>query len=241
MIAPIRPSFRRFPTSRAGRAVIDRVLRYFDAEMVGQEHLPREGGTLVVANHGIFGFDAFILGALVWQHTQRLALWLADSSLWKTPGLAATLDWVNAIPGTPDDAVAGLRAGDLVVVYPGGIFDSYKNVRDRHRLKWRGRAGFARVALRARAKIVPVAACGVDDMYRVIGRDPFLGRVLFGEKRYNLPIALGRWGTLLPRPAKVTMHAFEPIEPDGDPDDPDDVERIRARVHDTIQAKLDET
>jgi 1-acyl-sn-glycerol-3-phosphate acyltransferase len=237
----LRPSFQRFPTSAFGRPFIDAVLRYFDAEMIGHEHLPRSGSVLLVVNHGIFGFDAAILGALIWRHTQRLPIWLADRNLWKTPGLAATLDWVNAIPGTPEDAVAGLRAGEIVVVYPGGIFDSYKHARDRHRLKWRGRAGFARVALQAGTAIVPVAASGVDDMYRVIGRDPFLGRLLFGDRRYNLPIALGRWGTLFPRPAKVTMHALAPVPPVGDADDHAAVERIRAIVHDAIQSKLDET
>lgn len=237
----LRPSFQRFPESAVGRRFVDGVLRYFDARMIDHERVPREGGALLVANHGIFGFDAFILGALLWRHTHRLAVWLADRNLWKTPGLAATLDWVNAIPGTPEDAVAHLRAGELVVVYPGGIFDSYKHARDRHKLKWRGRAGFARVAMTAARPIVPIAACGVDDMYRVVGRDPFLGRVLFGDRRYNLPIALGRLGTLVPRPAKVTMHALAPIFPDGDPNHPTDVERVRRYVHDSIQAKLDET
>jgi 1-acyl-sn-glycerol-3-phosphate acyltransferase len=189
----------------------------------------------------MFGFDSFILGSLLWRHTKRLALWLADTNLWKTPGLAATLDWVNAVPGTREDAVARLRAGDLVVVYPGGIFDSYKPARDRHKLKWRGRAGFAHVAVAAGAPIIPIAASGVDDMYRVVGRDPFLGRALFGDRRYNLPIALGRYGTLVPQAAKVTLHALAPIMPDGDADDPETIERIRSRVHDGIQSKLDES
>ncbi len=237
----LRPSFQRFPESAVGRRFVDGVVRYFDASFVGHERVPRDGGALLVANHGIFGFDAFILGALLWRHTHRLATWLADRNLWKTPGLAATLDWVNAIPGTPDDAVERLRAGDLVIVYPGGIFDSYKHARDRHKLKWRNRAGFARVALRARTPVVPIAACGVDDMYRVLARDPFVGRVLFGDRRYNLPIAFGRYGTLVPRAAKVTVHALAPIFPDGDPNHPDDVERLRAYVHDSIQSKLDET
>jgi 1-acyl-sn-glycerol-3-phosphate acyltransferase len=237
----LRPSFERFPESLFGRHFIDGVLRYFDAELVGVDHVPQHGGALVVANHGIFGFDAFILGALLWRHKHRLATWLADRNLWKTPGLAQTLDWVNAVPGTPDDAVASLRKGEIVIVYPGGIFDSYKNVRDRHKLKWRGRAGFARVAMNAKAPIVPIAACGVDDMYRVIGRDPLLGRILFGDRRYNLPIALGRYGTLVPRPAKVTLHALAPIFPEGDANHPADVEAVRRHVHDSIQAKLDET
>jgi 1-acyl-sn-glycerol-3-phosphate acyltransferase len=237
----LRPSFERFPESLVGRHFIDAVIRYFDARMLGVDHVPQHGGVLLVANHSMFGFDAAILGALLWRHKHRLAVWLGDRNLWKTPALAQTLDWVNAIPGTPEDAVDSLRKGELVVVYPGGIFDSYKNVRDRHKLKWRGRAGFARVAMKARAPIVPIAACGVDDMYRVVGRDPLLGRILFGDRRYNLPIALGRYGTLVPRPARVTVHALAPFIPEGDADLPGDVERIRRHVHDSIQAKLDET
>jgi 1-acyl-sn-glycerol-3-phosphate acyltransferase len=237
----LTPSFERFPESYGGRHFIDAVIRYFDAKMTGVEHVPQHGPALLVANHGIFGFDAFILGALLWRHKHRLAVWLADRNLWKTPGLAATLDWVNAIPGTPEDAVACLRKGELVVVYPGGIFDSYKHARDRHKLKWRGRAGFARVALRAASVVVPIAACGVDDMYRVVGRDPLLGRILFGDSRYNLPIALGRFGTLIPRPATVTVHVLAPIFPEGDANHPADVERLRRSVHDSIQSKLDET
>jgi len=235
------PSFLRFPQSAAGRAVVDGVIRYFDARMVGHENIPREGGALAVVNHGLFGFDAFVLGALVWRHTGRLAVWLADGQLWKTPGLGATLDWVGAIPGTPDSAVEALRDGHLVVVYPGGIFDSYKLRRDRHRLKWRGRSGYARVALRAGVPIVPIAACGVDDMYRVVAREPGLGKLLFGDERYNFPIALGRFGTPIPRPTRVTLHALEPVVPAGGADDAAEVERMRALVHDAIQAKLDET
>ncbi len=234
------PSFLRFPESRAGRAFIDTILRYFDAKMIGAENIPREGGTLAVVNHGLFGFDAFVLGALVWRHTQRLAVWLADGELWKTPGLGATLDWVGAIPGTPEVAVRELRAGHLVVVYPGGIFDSYKLWHDRHKLKWRGRAGFARVAIRAHAPIVPIAACGVDDMYRIVGREPGVGKLLFGDQRYNFPIALGRLGTPIPRRARVTLHAMTPVIPNAESNEAE-VERIRALVHDSIQAKLDET
>lgn len=234
-------SFQRFPESVAGRALVDGVIRYFDARFVDHERVPREGGALLVANHGIFGFDALVLGALLWRHTGRLALWLADHNLWKTPGLGATLDWVNAIPGTPHDAVSHLERGELVVVYPGGIFDSYKHARDRHKLKWRGRAGFARVAMRAEVPIIPIAAAGVDDMYRVVGRDPIVGKLLFGDRRYNLPIALGMFGTLVPRRARVTMHALAPIFPTGDANNPIDVERVRRLAHDSIQSKLDET
>ncbi len=229
----------KLPETRHGRLLIQALVGYFDARLVGHQNVPG-GGVLLVINHGIFGLDSFVLGALLARDLRRLPTWLADRNLWKAPGFGRVLDYVGAVPGTPDAAVGSLRSGELVVVYPGGIFDSYKLWRERNKLQWRGRAGFARVAMRAGVPIVPVAATGVDDMYRVVAHEPGIGRVIFGDARYNFPIALGRWGTPVPRPVPVTMHALPPVSTRGDWQSEADVERVRSQVHDAIQAKLDE-
>ncbi len=229
----------RYIDSFAGRAVIEAVLSYFSATFVGSENVPRTGGALLVGNHGVFGFDAFVLGALLARDVGRLPTWLADRHLWLTPGFGLTLDFAGAIKGERATAVAELEAGELVVVYPGGIFDSYKLARDRHRLKWGNRAGFARVAMEARVPIVPIAACGVDDIYRIVAREPGLGNLLFGDSRYNFPIALGRLGTPIPKRVPVTVHALAPIDTSGDPESPDAVERVRAATYRALQEKLD--
>jgi 1-acyl-sn-glycerol-3-phosphate acyltransferase len=227
-----------FRQSAFGAGCVRAILRYFDARLEGAENIPQDRGALLVANHGPFGFDAFVLGALLAQRG-RMPYWLADRHLWKTPGLGRALDFVGAIRGERAPAVELLSRGELVVVYPGGIFDSYKLSTERHRLQWRGRRGFAHVALAAQAPIVPVAACGVDDMYRVLAREPALGRILFGDARYNFPIALGRWGTLLPQPAKIVVHVLPPLEPTGHPDDESAVLRMRNAVESAVQAQLD--
>ncbi|CAN5610530.1 lysophospholipid acyltransferase family protein [soil metagenome] len=225
----------------AGRAVIRAIVRYFSATFVGSENVPRTGGALLVGNHGVFGFDAFVLGALLARDIGRMPTWLADRHLWLTPGFGPALDFAGAIKGERPSAVARLQAGDLVVVYPGGIFDSYKLARDRHRLKWGNRAGFARVAMMARVPIVPIAACGVDDMYRVVAREPGLGNLLFGDARYNFPIALGRLGTPIPKKVPVTIHALSAVDTSGDASKPEDVERVRALTYRALQTTLDES
>jgi len=228
-----------FPDTLPGRLLVGAIARYFSAKFLGEENVPRTGGALLVGNHGVFGFDAFVLGALLARDVRRMPTWLADRHLWLTPGLGRALDFVGAIKGERASAVEHLASGDLVVVYPGGIFDSYKLARDRHRLKWGNRSGFARVAMMAGVPIIPVAALGVDDIYRVIAREPGLGRLLFGDARYNMPIVLGRWGTVLPRPAKVTIHALPPVDTSGDPARPEDVERVRAATYRALQTRLD--
>lgn len=229
-----------FLESRAGKILLRRVLGYFDARLEGAHHLPSEGGALLVANHGLFGWDAFVLGALLAKHA-RTPWWLADKNMFSTPGFRPALQFAKAIPGAPEPAIELLRRGELVVVYPGGIFDSYKLSTDRHRLHWRGRSGFVKIAMRAGVPIVPIAACGVDDMYRVIAREPLLGRVFFGDDRYNLPLAFGRWGTLFPKKVPVVVHALGVVPTDGDVDDEASVQSLRDRVEGMIQQKLDAT
>ncbi len=229
-----------FLESRAGKALISRVLGYFDARLEGAHHLPKEGGALLVANHGLFGFDAFVLGALLAKNG-RTPWWLADRNMFSTPGFTPALQFAKAIPGAPEPAMDLLRRGELVVVYPGGIFDSYKLSRDRHRLHWRGRSGFVKIAMSAGVPIIPVAACGVDDMYRVVAREPLLGRLLFGDARYNLPIAFGRWGSLLPKRVPVVVHALGVVPTHGDVSDEGRIQSLRDLVEQMIQSKLDAT
>jgi 1-acyl-sn-glycerol-3-phosphate acyltransferase len=217
---------------------VDGALSYFSARLEGCEHIPKGRGALLVANHGLNGWDGLVLGALLWREIGRLPFWLGERNLWRIPLVGRFLDMVDAVPGEPGAAADILRRGELVVVYPGGVHDSFKLWTDRHRLKWGLRAGFARVAMMAGVPIIPVAALGVDDMYTIIAREPWLGRKFGGDARYDLPIALGRWGTLVPRPVQVTVRALPPISAEGDPASADDVERVRSAVFDAVQGAL---
>lgn len=229
----------RFAESTAGRAVIDATIRYFSASLTGAENIPKTGGALVVANHGLNGYDGLVLGALLCRDVGRVPFWLGDRNLWQIPAFNHLADLVDIVPGEPGAAVRLLQRGEIVCVYPGGVQDSFKPSTERHRLQWGSRAGFARVAMEARVPIVPVAAAGVDDMFTVLGREKWLGRALLGNARYDLPIFFGRWGTPLPRPAKVTLHALPPVEASGDPASESDVERLRATVFDAVQSALE--
>ena len=86
--------------------------------------------------------------------------------------------------------------------------------------------------------IVPIAACGVDDMYTVLGHEHWLGRALLGDPRYDLPLAFGRWGTLVPRPVPITIRALPQVATDGNPTSEADIERVRAAVFNAVQGAL---
>lgn len=238
MLAPMARGIDEWVGTRTGQRLARGLIDYFSATITGADHVPRRGGALLVGNHGVFGLDAFILAALLARDVGRMPTWLGERHLWATPLLPRALDFVGAIEGEPEAATRHLSRGELVVVYPGGIHDSFKPASERHRLQWGSRAGFARVAMRARVPVVPVAACGVDDAYRVVAREPGLGRLLFGDARYNFPIVLGRRGTLLPRRVPVSFHVLAPIDTRGDVAMADDVERVRAATHDALTQVL---
>lgn len=231
---------RAFSDTAPGRVLRDIPIRYFNASIEGASHIPQQEGALLVGNHAMLGVDSFVLSPLVNKHTGRHVRFLAERNLFRARPLAGFLTAVGAIPGEPDAAVELLSRGELCGVYPGGIDDSWKlTATQRYRLQWGERAGFARIAIRAQVPIVPVVGLGIDEIYDVIAREPWLGRRLFGHARYDLPLALGRWGTLLPRPVTLRFFVLPPVNTRGlDAERADDVRAVREQTFEAIDAVL---
>jgi 1-acyl-sn-glycerol-3-phosphate acyltransferase len=223
-----REALRSVPSMLVSAGIVAR----FRAKLLGKENIPTDTGVLLVGNHAFMALDSVVLGALLLRETGRIPRWLAERNLFRFPGFRSVLRAWGAIPGEPDHAVELLTRGELVCVYPGGIDDSFKLRRDKYTLKWQARAGFARVAMRARVPIVPLAAVGADDFLEVVAREPWLGRRIFGSARYDIPLAIR--GKDLP----FEFHALPAVSTYGDPDDPADVERVRRQVHDAVDAVL---
>jgi 1-acyl-sn-glycerol-3-phosphate acyltransferase len=232
------PRLRGFWSTPVGEALLTGVSSYFHASLEGAAHIPRVGGVLIVSNHTLFAVDTVALAAILIRDVQRHPRFLADRMLWRVPGLGPAITAVGALPGAPDAAVELLQAGELVIVYPGGVDDSLKLSSERYQLKWKTRAGFARVAMAARVPIVPVVGYGIDEAYTVLGHEHWLGRRVFGSARYDMPLFLGACGTILPRRAHMRFVALPPIDTRGDPDNPADVERVRVATHDALENEL---
>jgi 1-acyl-sn-glycerol-3-phosphate acyltransferase len=225
-------------STRSGRAALTLIAEYFHATLEGGEHIPAYGGALIVANHSLFALDTAALAALIIRDLRRHPRFLADRALWKVPGLGRAITAIGALPGAPDAAIELLSAGELVIVYPGGVDDSLKLSRERYELKWKARAGFAKVAMSARVPIIPIVGFGIDEAYTVLAREHWLGRRLFGNQRYDMPIFLGAYGTIVPRRAPMHFIALPPIDTRGDPSDPSEVERVRAATFDALEQHL---
>lgn len=237
MTLPDLRSIERFSASLAGRAFLQGIITYFEASLAGIENIPKAGGALLVANHGMNGFNGVLLGALLYRDVGRAPFWLGEHNLWRIPLFNRLARFMNAIPGEPRSAAEILRRGEIVVVYPGGINNSFKLTTKRNKLQWGARAGFARVAMEAGVPIVPIAAHGVDDMYTVVAREPWIGRALWATlvTTFRSPSRLR--GLPVPRPVPVTIEALPRVETAGDPTKPT-IERVRADVMGAVQGAL---
>jgi 1-acyl-sn-glycerol-3-phosphate acyltransferase len=133
-------------------------------EVEGLEVLPRGGPTLVVANHDS-QTDPLAVGVAARKRRQIRAL--AKKPLWDKPGLGRVLDGMGQIPieraagdtGALVNAIAALRAGACIGVFPEGTISVGRELR--------ARSGVGRLALEVpKARLVCVAIQGCPDFAR---------------------------------------------------------------------------
>jgi 1-acyl-sn-glycerol-3-phosphate acyltransferase len=133
----------------------------------GREHVPREGGAVLAANH-TSNFDPWPLGLPLFP--RRFLRFMAKSELYWPP-LRYLLDAAGAFPvrrGERDaeairTAVELCRSGEIVVMFPEGT-----RRRKGLRKKWEARShtGAARIAREAGVPLVPAAISGADRLAR---------------------------------------------------------------------------
>ena len=133
-------------------------------EVSGLDAVPADGAVLVVPNHDS-QWDPIVIGLAA--RPRRRLRYLARAGLWRIPGLALILNALGQIKvkrGAGDaaaieHAVAALRAGDAVCVFPEGTL-SWGEVK-------RARSGVGRLAQSCpRARIVCCAVSGATDYVR---------------------------------------------------------------------------
>jgi 1-acyl-sn-glycerol-3-phosphate acyltransferase len=131
------------PTYRFVMAVSAPAVKWWGRlEVSGLEHLPQDGPVLLAGNHDSY-WDPIAIGIAGLPRRQIKAL--AKSSLWK-PGLGRILDGMGQIPiergkgdaGAMDRAIAELRAGACIGIFPEGTRSLGRELR--------ARSGFGRLA-----------------------------------------------------------------------------------------------
>jgi len=196
---------------------------YFRAEVKDIERVPA-GRCLLVANHaGQLPFDAMMLSTamLLDAEPPRIARGMGEYWIPRLPFVGTAAARGGAMVGTPDNCRHMLENEECVMVFPEGVRGINKPYRKRYRLQRFGQ-GFMRLALEARAPIVPVGIVGSEEQQPGIANLPALGR-LVGMPAFPITATfpwLGPLG-LLPLPVKYRLYFGEPLAFEGDSNEED--------------------
>ena len=140
-----------------------------------------------------------------------------------------------------------------IVVMPGGDVETWRPWRDRYKLRWGNRKGYARIAAAAGVPIVPIACAGAHSTLMVLSDGRRFARTirlheLFRSEIFPVHLSMPFGLTVgpfphIPPPAHFRYLIGDPIMPppptgDGDPD-PDVVADVDRQVRARMQGLLD--
>ena len=185
------------PSKRTIRWVTRTYRACFDPVFLGEENLPkppRGKPVLFVANHSLLGFEYPLLLSYLWDKHDIFLRVLADHAHFSVPINAKFLrDTMGAVDGTRRNVDLLMARNEALFVYPGGARETLKKTTDeKYALAWEGRTGFAAMAIRWGATIIPISNFGTEDMVDIVADLP-LGYIpipyLWGSDR-SLPLVV---------------------------------------------------
>lgn len=155
-------------------------------DWIDGEKIPASGGCILVLNH-ISHVDPLTAAHIVWDHG-RMPRYLAKSGLFRNRALGHFMRAAGQIPverlsvnaaGAYDAAVAAVRAGECVVVYPEGTI-----TRDPGGWPMTGKSGAARIALATGCPVIPIGQWGAQELLAPYAKRPDL----FPRKRITMKV-----------------------------------------------------
>ncbi len=209
---------------RLARTLYDPIYsKWFRATWDGLEHIPTEGGALLVANHAAaIPSDAPVIMHGIESELGRPCYGLADHIFKSLPVIGTYWSRLGGVVAHPDNAYRLLREQQqLVLVFPEGTKGPGKSFRERYQLRRFGRGGFVEIAMRAGVPIIPIAVVGAEESMPIVFQSATLAKALripyFPVTANHLLLgpALGTIGYF---PAKFKLRVLEPVRFDVPPD-----------------------
>ena len=241
------PSF----TARVADTVSPVLKRWFRSEVRGLDNIPATGGALVVSNHsgGMLTPDVMIFAPEFYRHFGygRPLYTLAHYGVFIGP-LDGWLRRVGVIEASRDNAATALNSGAVVLVFPGGDYDSYRPTFSQTEIDFNGRTGYIRTALETGVPLVPTVSIGAQETQLFLTRGNWLAKRLgLTKARMDiLPVSFGFPFGLsvlmppnLPLPAKIVTEVLEPIDIAARFGPEPDIAEVDAHVRSVMSAALE--
>jgi len=185
----------------------------------GLEHLPRDRPILVAGNHTLMGvLDVPLLVLGLYEQRGIFLRSLGDHLHFRIPLWRDLLTHFGTVDGTRENCRALMRAGESILVFPGGGREVFKHKHEQYTLIWKERVGFVRLAVEYGYAIVPLAAVGAEECYDiVVDSDELLATPLgpllrrIAPRPDEIPPLVRGIGPL-PRPERFYFHFGRPID-----------------------------
>ncbi len=203
---------------------------YFRVQTEGWENIPDQGSFLLIGSHngGLASPDLsmFLYDWLRRFGADRPVYGLMQREAFSSRQTLTSVTRMGAVPAVPSIAIAALRRGAPVLIYPGGVDDLFRPYSKRHQIEFAGRKGFVKLAIRENVPIIPLVSVGAHETLIVLTDCKelmtFLGEVgiVDGTSPLNrvFPIYLGLpWGLgvgfapNLPFPTQIYTRVCPPI------------------------------
>ncbi len=132
----------------------------------GAENIPKSGPAIIISNHMSYA-DVLFFAQFLFKNG-RAPRFIGKRSVFDVPVIGRILLAAGQIPveresthasKALDHAVAALKAGHLIGIYPEGTL-----TRDENLWPMVAKTGAARLAIVTQLPIIPVAACGIADV-----------------------------------------------------------------------------
>ena len=189
---------------------------FFQLRYAGISRVPASGRGIMAANH-VSALDGAVLGLAASERRKRVTRFLVAAEFLKGRWFSWALRRFEQIPvrrGTRDTAaletaITTVRAGALAGIFPEGKVNVGTELLP-------GKSGVARIALATQAPVIPVGIWGTQDRW------PHAGLHWRRPWRPGLAVTFG-----------------EPIEPKGEHDSADDVQRFLDQVMSGIAEQVE--
>ena len=189
--------------------------------VLGIEQIP-DRPVLFVGNHTRYSFlDLPLMVRELWTRRQIVVRGLGDHGHYAIPVWRDLLTRAGMVRGTRENVRVLMREGQNILVFPGGAGEVFKGRGQDYQLMWKERLGFARLAIEFGYPIVPFAAVGAEEMFRVVVDDQMPVAAQISALMDRLvgvplpPLARGIGPTLVPRPERLYFYFGNPIETSG--------------------------
>jgi 1-acyl-sn-glycerol-3-phosphate acyltransferase len=199
--------------------------KYFRVDSEGAEQIPASGPAIVIANHGgVLPVDAAMLCLDILRQTPRIPRAVSDHFVPRLPLVSTLFSRVGVVSGTRANVRCLLERGELIVIWPEGVTGPGKPFRERYHLQvWR--AGFAELALRYRAAVIPAAVLGAEESWPLLSKLPLH---MFGSPFLPIP------ASPVPLPAHYHIRYGTPMHFEGDANDPQAVATSAAQARQAL-------